>query len=186
MPRVFLVHGWGGSSKNDWLPWAKTELTEKGYEVFALDMPDTEYPKIGPWVNKLKEVIGALRKDDVLIGHSIGCQTILRYLGTLAPGKKIKKVILIAPWWYLTLDESEQPEIVEPWLNSIVDFGKIKPKSGEFVCVFSNNDPWVPIDKNVEFFKKNLNPKIIIKEKMGHFTTDEGVTKLEFLPGLIE
>jgi len=182
--RIFLVHGWGGSPKNDWLPWAKKELSGSGYEVVAPEMPETDHPKIDLWINKLNEVVGDPKRDDIFVGHSIGCQTILRYLETIS--NKIDKVILIAPWWYLTLDEGEEQADADPWLKVGVDFEKIKSKTDNFVAVFSDNDPFVPMEKNVEFFKEKLNPEIIIKTKMGHFTEGDGASKIPFLLDLIQ
>ena len=183
MPRVILIHGWGGSPSNDWIPWAKEKLSEVGYETFVLEMPETDHPKIDLWVNKLKEVVGETRENDVFVGHSIGCQAILRYLETIS--NKVAKVILIAPWWYLILDEGEEQADADPWLKVDVDFEKIKSKSHKFVAVFSDNDPFVPLEKNTRFFKEKLNSEIVVKSKMGHFTQSDGVTQIPFLVELI-
>lgn len=186
MQRIFLIHGWGGSPGGDWFPWAKKALTDVGFDVITPKMPDTEHPKIVPWVKMLEKTVGKPEADDIFIGHSVGCQTILRYLENLNEGQKVKRVILIAPWWYLTLSESEAPEVAERWLNSFVDFSKIKQKANKFICVFSKNDPWVPYAINVKFFKKNLNPEVVSKDNLGHFTSDEGATKIEFLLDLVK
>jgi uncharacterized protein len=186
MQRVIIVHGWGGSSKNDWMPWAKRSLTEKGYEVIVPEMPETEHPKIESWTEKLSEVMGEIKEDDILIGHSIGCQAILRYIDKLPKGSKIKKIILIAPWWFLTLGDGEEQTVADPWLKEDVDFEKIKETVTNIVTVFSDNDPYVPYIKNTEFFKEKLNPEIITKNKTGHFTASEGSTVLPFLLELVK
>ncbi len=186
MARAIVIHGWGGSPKNDWMPWIKKALKEKGYEVFVPEMPNTEHPKIIPWVKKLKETIGEVRSDDILIGHSIGCQTILRYLETLDTKQKVKSVILVAPWQFLILDENEEQTDANPWLNAPNDLGKVKDKAKKFVAIFSSNDPFVPLKENEEYYKENLNPKIIIKKKMGHFTTSDGISELPFLMDLLK
>ena len=186
MQRIVIIHGWGGNPNGDWLPWANKALTEAGFEVLVPEMPDTEHPKIESWLETLTKTIGQPRPDDILIGHSIGCQTILRYLARLGGGQKINKAILIAPWWYLTLTKNEEETDAEPWLNTPVDFTKVTPKANKFICVFSKSDPWVPYSKNVDFFKRNLNPEIITKDGPGHFTADEGATKIDFLLGLVK
>ncbi|QQG41693.1 MAG: alpha/beta fold hydrolase [Candidatus Woesebacteria bacterium] len=181
MQRVFLIHGWGGSPKNDWFSWAKAVLEKQGYEVFVPEMPETNHPKIEPWLFKLKDVVGEVRPDDILVGHSIGTLAILRFLETFGKDQKVEKVILIAPWQYLNLDEGELKEDVAPWINTPIDYEKIKTRSGKITAVFSDDDPWVPLQPNMEYFKEKLNPEIITKEKMGHFNDSE----LEFLPELI-
>ncbi len=100
--RVIIIHGWSGNPNKDWIPWATAEIKNKGYKVTAPLMPDTDNPQIALWVGKLKEIVGEPKKDDTLIGHSVGCQTILRFLEELSERQKIDKVIMVAPWFKLT------------------------------------------------------------------------------------
>ncbi len=87
MSRVFLIHGWGGSPERDWFGWAETTLKEKGFDVYVPAMPETEHPKITTWLKKIEETVGEVQPDDVLIGHSIGCLAILRYLEKVKSSK---------------------------------------------------------------------------------------------------
>ena len=177
--RAFIIHGWGGNPKGDWIPWIADQLKSKGYQVITPEMPDTDNPKITPWVNKLKEVVGKLEKSDVLIGHSIGCQAILRFLETLQIDEKVNKVIFVAPWMKLAnLSGEEEWEIVKPWLKTPIDFNKVKNKAESFIALFSDNDPWVSLEDNVQIFRKNLDSKIVILKDKGHFSEDEGINEL--------
>lgn len=173
MSRVFIVHGWGGSPERDWMPWAKRALKEKGFEVFVPEMPETENPRIAPWLDKLTETIGQVRRDDILIGHSIGTLAIIRYLQGLKDDQKVQKVILVAPWQTLTLDENEDPEIAKPWQVEDVDYEKVKTKADKFVAIFSKDDPSVPFESNKKYFTQKLNPEILVKDGMGHFNIPE-------------
>jgi hypothetical protein len=155
------------------MEWAKGKLEGLGHEVFVPEMPDTNTPKIAPWVGKLAETVGEVREDDVFIGHSIGTLTVLRYIESLPERTFIKKIILVAPWHVLTLDESENPETAEPWIEEPMDWGKVKSRIGKTIAVFSKDDPWVPIKENLEFFKEKLDPTIIVKDGMGHFNDSE-------------
>ena len=80
MKRVILIHGWGGFPDNHWFPWLKQELASRGFQVIVPEMPNNEEPEIEAWVAKLSEAIGEPDDDTYLIGHSIGCQTIMRFL----------------------------------------------------------------------------------------------------------
>lgn len=185
MKNVVLVHGWGGSPQRDWFPWSRLEISKLGFNVIVPEMPDTENPRIDSWVSTLVSLNINPLDQNIFIGHSIGCQTILRFLEKKNLNFKIDKLVLIAPWWFLNLKSKEEKGIAKSWLETFVDFEKIQAKSEKIICVFSDNDPVVPLYKNVNFFKEKLNPEIIIKNKMGHFTQDEGVTELPFLIDLI-
>jgi len=179
MSRVFIIHGWGGSPTKDWIPWVVEMLRMKGYEVITPAMPSTDSPNIEGWVNKLKEVVGIPQENDILIGHSIGCQTILRFLENLEDGSRVRKVILVAPWLKLeNLSSDEEWKIAEPWLHEPIEFNAVRPKADSFVAIFSSNDLWVPLKENVSMFTAKLQPKIIIKNNKGHFSEDDGVTEL--------
>ena len=125
MKKACIVHGWGGFTHEGWYPWLHVELEKLGYMVESPSMPDTDYPRIEAWVGHLAKIIGEVDTEYVLIGHSIGCQTILRYLETLPPDKTVAQVILVAPWLGLTpetLDENESEEIARPWIDTPIHF----------------------------------------------------------------
>ncbi|MDO8618532.1 MAG: alpha/beta fold hydrolase [Candidatus Daviesbacteria bacterium] len=169
MSRVIIVHGWGGSPETDFLPWVKQELEKKGYEVIAPAMPDTEHPKIETWVPHLKEVVGEVRPDDILIGHSMGCQTILRYLEGLQEGQKVEKIILVAGFIELMGLEPNELEIRDAWLNTPLNFEKVKSHANKFIAIFSDNDPVVPLEVNRKVFEEKLKAEIFIEQGKGHF-----------------
>lgn len=185
MPRIFLIHGWGGSSKEGWIPWATRQLLDRGYEAIAPDMPDTNFPTIDSWVGELSKLIDLPQDSDILIGHSIGCQTILRYLEGVGRGK-VNQVILVAPWFTLTnLEDEEAWKIADPWLKTPIDTDLVKSKANKFICIFSDNDPWVPFEENKKLFKKRLHPEIITLKTRGHITGEEGSLQLPELLAVI-
>lgn len=104
MKKIQIIHGWESSPDEPILKWLKFSLQKKGFEVSAPDMPEPEKPKIETWVGKLKEVVSP-DKETILVGHSIGCQAILRYLETLPEGTKVAGIILIAP--FITLNKKQ-------------------------------------------------------------------------------
>ena len=95
--RVFIVHGWSGSPYKDWIPWLKSELQTRGFEAYAPEMPDPDEPDIAEWVHMLKMSVGKPDRNTFFVGHSIGCQTILRFLETLGEGEETGGAVLVAP-----------------------------------------------------------------------------------------
>ena len=141
-------------------------------------MPNPSEPKIKEWVSFLAEIVGESDENTYFIGHSIGCQTILRYLETL-DNKKVGGAVFVAPWFVLSDLETEEEKIIgKPWIETPINFNKIKAITGNFVSIFSKDDPVVPLDKNVKLFKEKINSKIIIKRGGGHFSGGDGVTEL--------
>lgn len=186
MKRAFIIYGWGGSPKEPLHRWLKLKLEERGFEVTVPQMPNSEIPVIKNWVLKLNETVKEPDKETILIGHSIGCQAILRYLEKLHSDAKVGKVILIAPWFTLTnLKTKEEWEIAKPWLETKIKETDVLKHTQEIVAIFSDNDPYVSLD-NAELFKKRFGAKIILEKNKGHFTEDDGVKEIFSVSEIID
>ena len=114
----FIVHRWEETPQGDWYPWLAQQLTKLGHEVFIPAMPDTDHPKIGPWVEALKKSVDQharqLGTDVHFIGHSIGCQTILRFIAQLPEDKKVRHNKHNTPWFTHKPLEPESEPITKP------------------------------------------------------------------------
>ncbi len=182
--RVFIIHGWGGYPEEGWFPWLKKELEKNGFKVFVPAMPNTDEPKIDEWVNFIADLVKEPDENTYFIGHSIGAQAILRYLERL-DNKKIGGAIFVAGWFHLsefTFKEEPSKEeegriIAKPWLETPINFEKVKKTTNNFVAIFSDSDPYVPIeDKNI--FEEKLGAEIIIEHTKGHFSGSDGIYDL--------
>ena len=183
MKRIFIIHGWGSSPNDDWIPWLKKELESKGFKVETPSMPNTNEPKIEKWINHLKKIVKNPDKDTYFIGHSIGCQAILRYLESLDKKIKIGGCIFVAGWFNLIpepIEEEGETEIAIPWIETSMDFKKITSHTDKFLAIFSDNDPVVPLTDN-KLFKERLKAKIIIEHNKGHFNKSDGVKELKIV-----
>ncbi|MGV8142231.1 MAG: RBBP9/YdeN family alpha/beta hydrolase [Candidatus Pacearchaeota archaeon] len=176
MKKAILVHRWDGSPESDWYQNTKKELENKGFEVIIPEMPSPANPKIEKWVEHLNSICPKPNSETYFIGHSIGCQTILRYLEQLSTKTKVGKIILIAPWFHLdNLEDSESERIAKPWIENSLNFEKINNHISSMTCIFSDNDPWVPLSDR-EIFRKFFSAKTIVEHNKGHFTESDGVT----------
>lgn len=178
MKRAIIIHGWGGTPDEGWMPWLKAELEKSGFEVQVPAMPDTNNPTIEAWVAKLAEVVGVPDDETYLIGHSIGCQTVLRYLSGIDGG--IAGVVLVAPWIGLVnLGNDEEWSVAKPWLETPIDFEAVKNHCLKITLIFSDNDPFVPLELNQTALSSSLNAKnvFVLREK-GHISGGDGVNQL--------
>ena len=178
--RLFIVHGWGFNPKMNWYPWLKSKFEKVGFKVFVPEMPNTPEPNIDAWVSHLKKVVGNLDENTYFIGHSIGCQTIIRFLEKEKYDGKIGKVIFVAGWFNLdNLEGEEVKEIAVPWINTNINFNKVKEKIGHLTVFLSSNEPYGCLEENKKTFEKKLKAKVIILKDKGHFTEDDGVKEIQ-------
>jgi uncharacterized protein len=165
--RAFLLHGWEGNPHSNWLPWLKWKLEEEKFAVSTPALPETMNPKMESWVSKLSYEIGKPDVDTYLVGHSLGCITILRYLETLTLDRRIGGAVLVAGF----SDDLGYAELSN-FFSKPIDWEKIKSRCGKFVCIHSDNDPYVPL-KFADIFKEKLGAEIVVKHGYEHFNMEE-------------
>ena len=172
MKRAVLIHGWEGYPEEGWRPWLKEKLEAENFKVFVPAMPDINHPQMSAWVGHLAKIVGTPDEDCYLIGHSLGCITILRYLETLNNYQKVGGAVLVAGF-----TSNLGYEELGSFFTSPIDWEKIKPHCSKFVAIHSDNDPYVSLHYG-NFFKEKLGAEVIIEHDKKHFSGDDGIMDL--------
>ena len=124
MPRTLtVVPRWAGHATSDFYPWLHQERPVGFDTLQALEMPEPQQPRPGAWVAALTAAMGtAPGPGSVLMGHSVGCQAVLRYLEALPPGARVEGVVLVAAWWGV-----DKPwESLLAWTDRALDLARIR------------------------------------------------------------
>jgi len=178
--RVFIIHGWDGYPEEGWFPWLKVKLENQGFAVFVPQLPKADEPRINNWVPALKKLVGTPDKQTFFVGHSMGCQTIDRYLEKLPEDAKVGGAVFVAGFFKRLTnleDDDVVRSVVDEWLKTPLNLKKIKSHLDKSVAIFSDNDPYVPLD-NQEEYRNILGSKIIIEHGKGHFSGSAGTVEL--------
>lgn len=179
MKRVVIVHQWMSGPAGDWRPWVKAELEKLGYEVLLPDMPNMGAPAIEQWVAHLTRVVGRPDSATYFIGHSIGCQAILRYLETVE--SPVAGAVFVAGWFYLeNLEDEETEKIAKPWIETPINIEKIKMVLPKSTLIISDDDPFGAFEENKRKFAE-LGSKVIVLQKAGHITEEDGFSEMPIL-----
>jgi predicted alpha/beta hydrolase family esterase len=139
---LYLVPRWGGAPTSDFYPWLASELEARQLDrPTALAMPTPDEPTIEAWVAAIGDALprdpGALART-VLVGHSVGCQAILRWLSRLPDGVSVRGVLCVAGWW--TVDRPWPT--LRPWIDTSFDVGRVRVASARLVTLLSDDDPF--------------------------------------------
>ncbi|MCG2694015.1 alpha/beta fold hydrolase [Candidatus Parcubacteria bacterium] len=186
MKRVIIVHGWDGYPEEGWFPWLKEELEKNGFQVFVPQLPEPEDPRIENWIPKLAEVVGEADKETYFVGHSMGCQAIARYLELLPENTKVGGAVFVGGFFKKLSGLGTVIDVKKTarhWLDAPIDLQKVKSHLNKSVAIFSDNDPFVPLD-NQDDFRDKLGSEIIIEHKKGHFSDEFG--RIKELPLVVE
>lgn len=181
MKRVYIIHGWEGYPNEGWFPWLKRELENSGFEVHVPQMPDAGNPRIDRWIPWISKVVGVPDGQSYFVGHSMGVQAIVRYLELLSEGTQVGGAVFVAGFFKRLTGLEDDPEtqsVRKHWLETPLNLGKVKKHLKNSVAVFSDNDPFVPLDDQDDF-RYRLKSKIIVQHNMGHFSgPTDNVTEL--------
>ncbi len=122
-------------------------------------------------------MFGIVDSQTYFIGHSMGCQAIARYLESLLENTVIGGAVFVSGF-FKRLTNLEDNKVVhsvsDEWLKAPINLEKVKSRLNKSVAIFSDNDPYVPLD-NINDFQNNLKSEIIIKKSQGHFSGSNGI-----------
>lgn len=170
---VIMVHGWFSSPNQHWFPWLKRELKGRGYNVISPAMPNPAHPDRVQWVAELEEALEGLNPEEtILIGHSLGCPTIL-YCLQKHHGLNFPKVILVSGFARKIPFLDRFTDRYDMRLNLAI----IKDKADSWTCIHAENDPIVPF-KEGKWLAKKICADFIIEKGRGHLTQYHGAVKL--------
>jgi leucyl-tRNA synthetase len=176
---VVIVHGSPVNKEETktysqhWMPWIKEQLKEKKTKIFLPLMPEPWEPDYNKWKKEFSKL--EIDENSILVGHSSGTTFLVRWLGETR--KKIKKLILVAPWKVAWEESKSSKNFCDYEIDS-----KIKNNIGEIIY-FTSDDEEKDGKDSVEVFHKKLGGKIIELSKHGHFTLED--MKTEKFPELL-
>jgi uncharacterized protein len=159
--KVLVIHGAGEPRRRNgqvyWEPMLMGSLG-RGYTVQAPRMPRPEEPQHERWARRIAEGIGGTA-DLVLVGHSFGASTLLKYLAEADPLPAFTGLFLVAtPFW-----GPDFPEYALP-----ADFADRLRHAPPIHLYHSRDDSEVPFE-HLERYRKAL-PQAIVRplEGRGH------------------
>jgi predicted alpha/beta hydrolase family esterase len=166
--KVVIIHGYTGHPRNNWFPWLASQLAAQNVEVIIPQMPHPDKPKLEEWLAHLDALQLGNPSELYMVGHSLGCSTILQYAARLPARQKLAGAVLVAGF-----AESIGIVDIDNFLTIAWDDAKIRSSIDKLVAFNSNNDPYVPISAG-EHLHKRFGGEFIKVDGAGHFNRRDG------------
>lgn len=166
--RIILIHGFNANPSMNFHPWLASELRQKGFEVVTPDLPlsSTDELDLPGIIEKMKDEVGYLKNDDILLGHSLGAFIILQYLEQVEMTETPRAVILVsAPW------KVSRPELRRLFIADL-DADVLMWKAREYIVVHSHDDKLVPFEHGKKLAER-LKARLVETDKDGHFMDEQ-------------
>jgi len=176
MKNAIIIHGTEGYPEENWFPYLKKELEQRGYRVSVPQFPSPPVvpAKISEWFDVLKDY--KIDKDTLLIGHSLGGVFTLRILEKLDHPVKgaffVGTPVGVKPITYYDRDVA--------FCGFDFNWNKIKKNAERFVVFQSDNDPYVGL-ANGEKLANELGVELNFVPNAGHFNAKAGYTEFPAL-----
>jgi predicted alpha/beta hydrolase family esterase len=176
-----IVPRWSGHARVDWYPWIQDQLADAPQQVEVVELPRPSAPVIDDCVAALGSALGtdpeALRST-LLIGHSVGCQALMRYLASLRPGQAGPALLCVAGWWSV---DSPWPTI-EPWISTPIDLASLRANTSRIVVLLSDNDPFTADWRaNQLLWEQRVGAQVEISSGGRHFNASEEPAVLDLV-----
>ncbi|RAM35667.1 RBBP9/YdeN family alpha/beta hydrolase [Arthrobacter globiformis] len=178
--RVVIVHGYESSPDANWFPWLQSVLEAQGIAVTVVPLPDPDAPAKAAWQSAVSAALGVPDATTVVVAHSLGVVTVLRVLATLPEPWELGGLVLVAGF---TEPLEALPEL-DGFLATDVDVERVATSIRERTVLRSETDPFVPPEASDDLARR-LDARLQVHPHAGHFTEDDGVTRLPALLGAI-
>jgi len=170
---VVIVHGCAQNIEEEkdpetrtydrhWRPWIKSELEKRQIKIDTPLMPESWKAEYSKWKRVFDKL--NINENTILIGHSCGCAFLVRWLGETK--KKIKKLILVAPW-KIAESGSAEKEFYDYQIDR-----SIKSRVKE-VIIFTSDNEEDDGKRSARIFNDVLDGRVIELKNHGHYTLDD-------------
>ena len=171
--KIYVVPRWSGNEHSDWYDWFGERVqAEYSHAYTVLAMPHWNRPVVEEATEFLKAKMGTPDASTILIGHSVGCQAILRFLREAIatdPSIRVGGLLMVAGWF----EVDEIWDDVIPWLdNEDLNYPALRQAIGHTKVILSDNDPFTAdYEANAKLWTNRLNAEVTIYPQKAHFNT---------------
>lgn len=165
MTNYFTVPGLGNSGPEHWQTFF--EKTDDDFQ--RINQVEWDAPKCEDWISTIdKTLSGHDLSTVVLIGHSLGCATIVHW--AVKYQRQIKGALLVAP------SDVEAPYYTFPATGfSPIPLQRLKFST---IVVASADDVWVSLDR-AKYFAEHWGSEFVNIGNAGHINVASGYTNWE-------
>lgn len=188
MKYIFINHGFMGSNIENWFPWIKHEIDNNKNQVIIPQYPIDNKNQFYKYWKKVLDVYNRfnyINSNSIMIGHSSGCAFTIKYL--IENNIIIDKLILVSGFnnYFAENEDEFHSKVNQSFYLNDEELVKIKNLCNRIICIYGDDDPYIPQNVFQDLALK-LKAKEIIIKKGGHLNKDAGFDKFVELLDIIK
>lgn len=182
MRNIYIIHGFMGSNIENWFPWFKKQIDSNNtlciIPQFPIELDKHNYNEWKKLLDVYYKEFNMITNNSIIIGHSTGSICALKYV--LENKIKIDKLILVSGFNnYLTSDKDDIHNEINPtYYVKENEIKEIKKYVNEIICIYGDNDPYIP-QSVFHKLAKSIDAKEVIIKGGGHLNTDSGFDEFQ-------
>ena len=174
--RIVVAHGYRADPSRHWFPWLVDHYGADTVSVMAL--PNSEAPDVETWVHAASAAIGEVDEDTILVGHSLGCVTLLNALHRHSGDGRLAALVLVAGF----VDPLPNLPALDPFVAEPLDLERIRHRTAVRHVLRSDDDDVVDVPFT-ERLARLLDAPVTVVPGAGHFVDRQGIREIaELLP----
>lgn len=174
MRGFLLLHGLENHRpEGHWMRLLAARLRKQAQFVAYPQLPNPDHPDSQEWLEVIETEIDLMKEAGVdslvVIAHSLGCLTWLKFIASNSLKIEVDRTLLVAPADPQLL--SAAPTFQDVFNSDLKNAVKTHAKATYILA--SDNDPWTPSGVE-ETFGEPLGVKPIIWQNVGHISMADG------------
>lgn len=179
--RLFIIHGYMAAPDHHWFSWLKQQAEQAGISVAIPELPDSQFPDLTRWLDTLEQAIGEPDENTWLVGHSLGCITLINYLTRRYPQAVAGGLILVSGFSEPVSGLEELDEFSRDSFPADSVISRIKHRA----VIGSLNDEIVPAEYSLRLSQQLSAPFYGLPDS-GHFLESDGIVALPLVADLLQ
>lgn len=177
--RIVVAHGYLADPTRHWFPWLVDRYGADVVTMIAL--PDPRDPDLETWVHAASAAIGEPDEDTILLGHSLGCVTLLHALNRRSDLWRLGALILVAGF----VDPLPNLPALDPFTAEPLDLDRIRHRVDVREVLRSDDDDVVAA-RLTERMASLLEARVTVVPQAGHFVDRQGVREIPALLPILD
>ena len=182
MKYYYIIHGFMGSNVENWFPYFKEKVDSDNslciIPQFPINVDNHNYSEWKKLLDLYNYEYKMMNNESIVIGHSTGSICALKYI--LESKTNIDKLILVSGFNnFMAEDINDIHNKINPtyYVNEN-NLNEINKYVNEIICIYGDNDPYIPQDVLHDFATK-VNAKEVIIHNGGHLNKSSGYTSFD-------
>ncbi|WP_344448118.1 RBBP9/YdeN family alpha/beta hydrolase [Actinocorallia aurantiaca] len=171
--RASIFHGYGATPDDHWFGWLAEQLEGARIPTTVPALPDPGAPDPDQWIATVGAVVGTPDRDSIVVAHSLGCITVLRYLLSLAGPWRLGSLVLVSGF----VDKLPALPLLDSYIGDGLDVAGLSDRIDRLTIIRSDEDPYVPTG-HTDRLAGLLGTSALIVPGAGHFLASDGVTSI--------